>query len=152
MTQLNKKFFCLSPDFFMLWLSIKMLNLFNAYRFCRKVTSHDIRLKVPTKQSCQQNDQERKKEREGEGRDGRKIRGGQHRYFVSLLLYFVFYLPLLPLAISYSLFPTCSRLGIWFPCAKARHYGELPRRTRIKDSFEVIRRGNLFILLTFFVF
>lgn len=64
-----------------------MLNLCNAYRFWRKVTSHDIRLKVPTKQSCQQNDQEREKDRVGERRDGRKIRGGQHRYFVSLPLY-----------------------------------------------------------------
>lgn len=71
-----------------------MLNLCNAYCFWRKVTSHDIRLKVPTKQSCQQNDQEREKDRVGERRDGRKIRGGQHRYFVSLLLYHLLPLPL----------------------------------------------------------
>lgn len=58
-----------------------------------------------------------------------------------------------PLAISHGLFPTSSRLGIWFPCAKARHYGEPPRRrTRIKDSFEVIGRCYFFTLFTFFVF
>lgn len=128
-----------------------MLNLCNAYRFWRKVTSHDIRLKVPTKQSCQQNDQEREKDRVGERRDGRKIRGGQHRYFVSLPLYHLLPLPPSPLAISYRLFPTSSRLGIWFPRAKARHYGEPPwRRTQIKDSFEVIGRRYFLPFSRFF--
>lgn len=108
-----------------------MLSLCNVHRSWRKVTSHDIRLKVPTKQSCQQNDQEREKEREGEGRDGRKVRGGQHRYFVSLPFYHL--LPLPPLLQTFSeLTPR-----VLVPSRKSP---PLRRRTRIKDSFEVIGR------------
>lgn len=118
--------------------------------FPSEMTSHDIRLKVPAKQSCSKIVRQRKREGTGGGRWKKSPwRTGPLSRFSPALPP-----PLLPpLAISHGLFPTNSRLGIWFPCAKAHHYGEPPwRRARIKDSFEVIRQYYFFTPFTFFVF
>ena len=107
--------------------------------FPSEMTSHDIRLKVPAKQSCSKIVRQRKREgtREGRWKKSPWRTGPLSRFSPALPPS----PPSLPsLAISHGLFPTKSRLGIWFPCAKARHYGESPRRARIKDSFEVIEQ------------
>lgn len=120
-----------------------MLNLCNAYRSRRK-----WRL-MTSDWKCRRNKVAAKlcgKERE-EGSGGGRWKKSPWRTAISFLSCFISPPPppspalLPPLAISHGLFPTSSRLGIWFPCAKARHYGEPPRRrARIKDSFGVIGR------------
>jgi len=113
------------------------------------MTSHDIQLKVPAKQSCSKIVWQRKREGTG-GRRWKKNPRPLSRFSPALspLSSFLSSPPLL--AISHGLFPTSSRFGIWFPRAKARHYGEPPQQARIKDLFRGHRAVLLFTLFTFF--
>lgn len=90
-------------------LSIKIcLNLLtvSAVSFPSEMTSHDIRLKVPAKKSLQRKmARPRKRERGRDKGDGRKVRGGQHRYLVSLLLHLLLLLLFLSSPSLLSFFP-----------------------------------------------